>query len=423
MSSPRAGATVSTVESRTGSALELVAALATRLMRVPAAAVAVRSQDGWINFCAGLSAVWRHRELPGCRPALESPDIVSEPVLDSLRPAPGCAVCTVVPVWNPDVRAAILIYDRRSRKLAPQGLQTLGNLRSLVADLLRNSSEIFEQEEAWFTLDLAGRFTSVNGALESAGYADHNLLGAHLFDLVPSGKRQEFEERLLEQLGGANGGLDVPLETKQGGRETLTFRTRLLFERGRPAGLQALRPGLRRVSESCIDARTSELARLSESLRELQRLSRSAPTSLAELCRAYLSRGCSIFGACWGCVEAGPLVETWPEGVRNGESEPLVSATLIAGGRALGKLSFSGPLAQFDVGGIQGDILELMAMAIAHAIEADELRRARRFERQSRRSVAARRAHRAAEPHGRSGPRGRNATRRAGLRLSRYRPV
>jgi PAS domain S-box-containing protein len=126
-------------------------------------------------------------------------------------------------------------------------------------DLFENANDVI------FSLDLSGSFRSVNKAAERVtGYSRGELLRLNIADLVAPAQRARVEELILEPTGGAG---PIPHEldivTKSGGRVVLDVSTRLEFQGGLPASIQAIARDVteRKQAEKRLAEQAEELGR------------------------------------------------------------------------------------------------------------------------------------------------------------------
>ncbi len=361
-------------------AFELIAVLAGKLMDAPMAAVAVRQNDGtWHNYCHGLDSQWSTQELPSSGIAVSASTAFFE---NQPHHGPdGIQFRAAVGLSAGLQKGAILVFDRVARTVTGEQLRLFESLRDMAADSLLHTHTT-TPSDACFTLDLAGRFVSVHSGLD--GYAPGELLGTEIFDLVPSAHRERMRDSLLAQLGAPAAGFELPLNLNPGQTALYRFQTQLIFDRGRPSAIKATcRDITSPTTQSVVtlealakfEARSRELTRFSENLRELYRLSIIPKTSIEETCREYLAAAGAIFRVSGGRIVTGRFQVSW-----NTESTPpltvVASSPLMTAGRTLGVLEFLGepPL---SLSHQDQDLLELIGRAVSHELEADQLRRER----------------------------------------------
>ena len=151
----------------------------------------------------------------------------------------GFDECRQERVWPPAETAALRV-----------AAEILGAAiyRQEVEQALRTSEERYRElfENAYdlvFTLDGAGRFTSINYATERAlGYPRDEALRLRLTDLVVPEYLEEARRQLADRLAGRPASATYELEVfaKSGRRVNLEVSTRPLLEGGRPAGVQGI---------------------------------------------------------------------------------------------------------------------------------------------------------------------------------------
>ena len=104
-------------------------------------------------------------------------------------------------------------------------------------ELIENANDVI------FTVDLGGRFTSMNRAGErSLGYAGSELLGRRVADLVVPEHVDGVKAQLLRKLAGENDGATYEVEfvSGDGARVPLELSTRLVYVGARPVAVQAI---------------------------------------------------------------------------------------------------------------------------------------------------------------------------------------
>jgi diguanylate cyclase (GGDEF)-like protein/PAS domain S-box-containing protein len=103
-------------------------------------------------------------------------------------------------------------------------------------DLYENATDII------FTLDLAGRFTSINKAAETAtGYTAREALRLTIKDVLSPEEAELVEQSIQNQLGGQPPQvIEVNVRSKHGHKVPVEVKGRLLFKEGRPVGIQGI---------------------------------------------------------------------------------------------------------------------------------------------------------------------------------------
>ncbi|HXZ27734.1 MAG TPA: PAS domain S-box protein [Terriglobales bacterium] len=194
----------------------------------------------------GASAEFRHVTKDGRRLLVE---VTSADVKSDGRP---CRLATV--------------HDISERKRIEEALR-LSEQRA---------QEIVESNnDAVFTHDLQGRFTSINeAALRLFGYTREEALAGQADNVVAPEHREMAHQALQRKLAGelAQTPYEIDALTKDGRRLTLEMTTRLIFENGRPVGVQG-------VARDITDRRRAEAA-LRESEPRFEQFAEAAPSSI-----------------------------------------------------------------------------------------------------------------------------------------------
>jgi diguanylate cyclase (GGDEF)-like protein/PAS domain S-box-containing protein len=381
--------------------LEVIAELAANMLNAPIAVVALMAPDGsWQNSSSGLDPAWRRRELPEAADVLACEGLFTRSYEHDGHPIGGVRFVAALRIGEP--AGLIAVYDRHGRTFGPGESATLESIRTLAADAFRQATpDDTNAHDILFTLDLGGHLTGVHGGFGQTGYSEHELIGSHLLDLVPEDHRETARDRLLAQLGdGTVGSFDLALRTKNGAPVLFKFRTRLLFESGKPAGIEASGrditgppdlESLRREAELKLWAKTEQLARFGEHLREMQRISVAPSSSLDDLCSQFLEAGCSMFSLPAGRLldENGRQFAAYPTEFA-GTFYPVLTAKAYSGDQAAGTIVFgSAAPEKRNSDALDRDLLELMAQSVGHAILTHRLQSklgeaARHLERQLR---------------------------------------
>jgi PAS domain S-box-containing protein len=103
--------------------------------------------------------------------------------------------------------------------------------------------ELFENaNEIIYTHDLAGRFTSLNKAAERAlGYPRAEALGKRVWDVVAPEYREKVSQMISAKIGGeAATQYEIEVVNHSGAHVQLEVSSRLIFENGRPVGVQGI---------------------------------------------------------------------------------------------------------------------------------------------------------------------------------------
>ncbi len=128
-------------------------------------------------------------------------------------------------------------------------------------ELVENASDVI------FTLDMHGRFTSLNRAGRMlSGYTESEALGAAIDDVVAPEYARAARLFRRRRFADGRGRYTVEIVTRTGERVPLEVSTRLVFENGLPVGVQ----GIARDMTARVQAE-SALRRLNQSLEETAR--------------------------------------------------------------------------------------------------------------------------------------------------------
>jgi two-component system cell cycle sensor histidine kinase/response regulator CckA len=158
--------------------------------------------------------------------------------------------------------------------------------RALRESEARYRSLIENAHDLIATVDLDGRFTSVNRAFERAlGYSRAELLGRTLLEFVPAEQCQSLQGAQDLKLAGAveSTTYEHELIAKDGSRLTVEVASRLIAEDGRPVGVEAI----------CRDV--TERRRAAEALRESQELYRLVVESSSDMIALYDPEGTFVY--------------------------------------------------------------------------------------------------------------------------------
>ena len=156
--------------------------------------------------------------------------------------------------------------------------------------------------------DLDGRIIEINGALERiSGYSREEALRMNLSELLDPESWELAREQIREQLGGGSPhNLKINLVTKGGQCVPLEVIRRLLFEQGRPVAVldsghpvseMDLPHGQDALyeAEARLSMKSVELARFTEHLRQLHRLSTASYPTLERAFDDHLQTGSQLF--------------------------------------------------------------------------------------------------------------------------------
>lgn len=325
-------------EAPANGAFSLITTLATRLFAAPAAAISLVNQRGrWIHCTAGLGEEWVSREIPLCSAALgsEEPLVVGDAREDARFPREliaggpsGLTFYAGVPLigLNGARLGVISVMDRAPRPWSARETSLLEHLACLALEalgqrggsagpeeltLFRSKSNLYRHlfenaTDIVYAHDLSGRFIAINRAVEFlTGYSRREVLDMNITDLVHPDDRPRVERHIYELAGGRDPGvIELAFQRRAGAVLTLEISTRLLFEHGRPVGVQGfardvtqrkLELAARQQVERRLVDKTRELANFTEHLRQLHRLSTTSYQSQDELFDDCLRAGCAIF--------------------------------------------------------------------------------------------------------------------------------
>jgi two-component system, sensor histidine kinase and response regulator len=133
--------------------------------------------------------------------------------------------------------------------------------------------ELFENaNDAIYTVDTLGKLTSLNKAGEKlTGFTRTELLGRDLLELVAEEYREMAQRALTEAIqNGAPTTLNLEIRTKNGRRVPVEINRRLIYENGKPAGVQGIARDIteRKQSEAAIKQSEERIRLLLESTAE-----------------------------------------------------------------------------------------------------------------------------------------------------------
>jgi diguanylate cyclase (GGDEF)-like protein/PAS domain S-box-containing protein len=132
--------------------------------------------------------------------------------------------------------ALTLLVERRARNGEKSAEDALRESEQRFRDLYENATDII------FTIDLEGRFTSINKAAErTMGYTAREALRMTIDDVLPPEGAEQVRQSIASQLGGEAPRLsEVAVLTKDGRKVPLEVKGRLLFNNGVPVGIQGI---------------------------------------------------------------------------------------------------------------------------------------------------------------------------------------
>ncbi len=255
-------------EAPANGAFALITTLATRMLRVPVAAISLAGPRGrWIHSLAGLEEKWTTRQIPavsatfGLRKPVVTGDARDNPH-DSLALAgpgpPGLRFYAGVPlVGRNGARLGVIsVMDRVPQPWSAHQAALLEHLGALVLKVLgqngageplvsRSKSNLYRDlfehgADIVYAHDLTGRFIAINRAVEFlTGYSQREVLEMSILDLVHPEDRFRIRRYIWELAGGGDAA-PVELAFQRHGGEPLSLEvsTRLLFEHGRPMGVE-----------------------------------------------------------------------------------------------------------------------------------------------------------------------------------------
>lgn len=147
--------------------------------------------------------------------------------------------------------------------------------RKRAEEALRESEEryreLFENaKDALYVHDLGGRYTSFNRAAEElSGFSREEILGKHFSNFVAPGSLKDVRENLCKKLDEEGETVyEIDLVTKDRRRVPVEVSSRLIYENGKPIGIQGVardisdrkraREALRMYSQRLIEAQEAE---------------------------------------------------------------------------------------------------------------------------------------------------------------------
>ena len=127
----------------------------------------------------------------------------------------------------------VFLRDIRWRK---QAIETIKRAEERYKELFENANDIV------YTHDLTGRFTSLNKAgVAITGYSLEEALNMNVFDILAPEYHEEVKERIRKKLEGAPPTkYEVEIIAKDGHKIPLEISTRVIFEKGKPVGIQGI---------------------------------------------------------------------------------------------------------------------------------------------------------------------------------------
>lgn len=210
--------------------LDRIAALAVQVLRTPCATITlIEEGENRIVASAGSAAAESDSDTGFCASAALHVDGVPIGVLRVTDTAPRH-------LDDRDQELLACLAELASEALRARRTATLGALSSGFAELIEKSADLV------YSQDLSGRITYIGGAIERlTGLKREQVLGTNFADLLVPDDRPKFEEAITHQLGGGNcPTLDVRLRTADGRSVAVELRTRIVFDRGRPSGVEGL---------------------------------------------------------------------------------------------------------------------------------------------------------------------------------------
>lgn len=127
----------------------------------------------------------------------------------------------------------VFLRDIRWRK---QAIETIQKAEERYRELFENANDIV------YTHDLTGRFTSLNKAgIVVTGYSMEEALNLGVFDILAPEYHEEVRERIRKKIEGAPPTkYEVEIFAKDGHRIPLEISTRVIYEKGKPVGIQGI---------------------------------------------------------------------------------------------------------------------------------------------------------------------------------------
>ncbi len=184
-----------------------------------------------------------------------------------------------VSVWHAPLRdaagqvsgAVCLVADNTERR---QAQARLSESERRYRDLFENANDVV------ISVDLEGRFTAVNNTTQRvSGYSRDELLAMNIAGLLVPEDVGRARNNALEMLAGVSVGQhDLTAIAKDGRRVELEVASRLIFENGRPVGLQSIARDVteRKESERRMEQYARALSRKNDELSEALETARQA---------------------------------------------------------------------------------------------------------------------------------------------------
>jgi diguanylate cyclase (GGDEF)-like protein/PAS domain S-box-containing protein len=212
-----------------------------------------------------------------------------------------------------------ILIARSAKRSERAAQQALVQSESRFRDLYENASDVI------FTLDLMGRFTSVNKTTERiTGYSAGEILGQTIDALLSKGDAALVHTSILSKLGGEEPSmLEMDVRAKNGHKIALEMTGRLLANDGTPIGLQVIGRDVtaRKRTDNLLHDRRQILQLIAENATMerilahlVETVERHLPTSTASIWRVHGDRveivaAPGLPEACrkvWGTLAIGP---------------------------------------------------------------------------------------------------------------------
>ncbi|MGH9759934.1 MAG: sensor histidine kinase, partial [Blastocatellia bacterium] len=222
-------------------------------------------------------------------------------------------------------------------------------------DLFENANDII------YTLDIEGRFTSVNKALSQlAGHPREKLLGMNWSDLIaPDQEPAEPDFPRKRKEAAHEGFYEGDIVSADGTRHTVEVKTRLIIREGVPAGIQGIARNVteRRITEEKLRQFT---ARLEKSNRELESFAYIASHDLQEPLRKVQAFGDRLLARCADRLD--PEGRNYLDRMQNAamRMQTLITALLVLS-RVTTKAR---PFANVDLAEIVGEVISDLELQI-----------------------------------------------------------
>ncbi len=200
-------------------------------------------------------------------------DIVGFIAVDNLLTERSFGPDDLAPLQAFAIGAALAVSQARMSHALQQGEQALRASEARYRELFENANEVI------YTHDLAGNFTTVNQAIvQLLGYTRDETIAMNIASLVVPEHLGRAREMIDRKLAGKGPTIyELEIISRSGRRIPLEISSRLIYEEGKPVGVQGI---ARDITER---RRTDTLARVSQSLSSTLELDQALRTIWKEI--------------------------------------------------------------------------------------------------------------------------------------------